>query len=168
MEDKAPRFHAHHLARVVDVGLGAQRHPPRALDDRDVAVLVVEMRTAAPSRREGVLDDVYPRFARIARDDDLRGPFGGPYLLRLQRNELGAGRSRLSVRDGAQRICAEAADQPPDASRGCARRHRAPWLARILALDRFQGCPGREEENALPSSPSRRSSVSLHPGWEAP
>ena len=34
VEDEAPRFHAHHLARVVDVGLGAKRHPPRPLDER--------------------------------------------------------------------------------------------------------------------------------------
>ena len=69
----------------------------------DVAVLVVVMRAAGPSGRERVLDDAHPGFARIARDDDLRGALGGPQILRLEREELGAGRPTLPVGDGAER-----------------------------------------------------------------
>ena len=46
LEDEAALLHRRHLVRVVDIALGSERDPPRAFDHRDVAGLIVIMRTS--------------------------------------------------------------------------------------------------------------------------
>src|SRR5262249_60991126 len=61
-EDEATGLYRRHLIRVINVSVRAERHPPRAFEDGDVAVLIVEVRLRALSRRPPYTLHVHPRF----------------------------------------------------------------------------------------------------------
>ena len=66
LEQEAPGPHGNHLVGIVDSGIGAKCHPPRALYHRNIPGLIVKVWLGATAGGERDPLDVYPRLAALA------------------------------------------------------------------------------------------------------